>query len=108
MGSSRPGRRHKKVSHITRENNPLTDQTRSRLEKIFRAVFELPPDAPVQNIRQINVRKWDSLGHVLLMSAIESEFGVQLDIATSVQLTSFESLEHYLTEHARDRSAVHG
>jgi len=86
----------------------LTDQTRSRLEQIFRAVFELPPDAPVHNIRQINFRKWDSLGHVLLMSAIESEFGIQLDIATSVKLTSFESLELYLTENARDRSQVFG
>lgn len=86
----------------------MTDQTRSRLEQIFRAVFELPPDAPVHNIRQINFRKWDSLGHVLLMSAIESEFGIQLDIATSVKLTSFESLELYLTENARDRSQVFG
>jgi acyl carrier protein len=86
----------------------LTDQTRSRLEQIFRAVFELPPDAPVHNIRQINFRKWDSLGHVLLMAAIESEFGVEVDIATSAQLTSFESLELYLTENSRDRSAVHG
>jgi acyl carrier protein len=86
----------------------VTDQTRSRLEQIFRAVFELPPDAPVENIRQINFRKWDSLGHVLLMSAIESEFGIELDITESVKLTSFESLELYLMENARDRSAVHG
>jgi acyl carrier protein len=86
----------------------LTDPTRSRLEQIFRAVFELPSDASVQNIRQINFRKWDSLGHVLLMAAIESEFGIELDIATSVKLTSFESLELYLMENACDRSTVHG
>jgi acyl carrier protein len=86
----------------------LTDPIQSRLEQIFRAVFELPPDAPVQNIRQINFRKWDSLGHVLLMSAVESEFGLEINIATSAKLTSFESMELYLTENARDRSAVHG
>ena len=50
----------------------------------------------------------DSLGHVLLMSAIESEFGVEINIAASAKLTSFESVELYLTENARDRSAVHG
>lgn len=86
----------------------MTDQTTEKLEQVFRAVFELPADADVQNIRQIGFRKWDSLGHVLLISAIESEFGIQLGLATIVQLTSFESVQLYLTENAVDRSAVHG
>jgi acyl carrier protein len=93
---------------ILAERRQLTDPIQSRLEQIFRAVFELPPDAQVLNIRQINFRKWDSLGHVLLMSAVESEFGLEINIAASTKLTSFESLELYLTENARDRSAVHG
>jgi acyl carrier protein len=90
------------------ESTQLTDQTTEKLEQVFRAVFELPADADVQNIRQISFRKWDSLGHVLLISAIESEFGIQLELATIVQLTSFESVQLYLTENAVDRSAVHG
>lgn len=90
------------------ESTQLTDQTTEKLEQVFRAVFELPADADVQNIRQIGFRKWDSLGHVLLISAIESEFGIQLELATIVQLTSFESVQLYLTENAVDRSAVHG
>ena len=86
----------------------MTSHTRAKLEQIFRAVFELPPDAEVTNIRQINLRKWDSLGHVLLISAIESEFGIQIDPLKSTKLMSFESLELYLSENAIERSAVHG
>jgi acyl carrier protein len=74
----------------------LSDEIRTRLEQVFRAVFDLPADAEVRQIRQVNFRKWDSLGHVLLMAAIESEFGRAIDIDRSIQLTSFESVELYL------------
>lgn len=83
------------------ESSKLSNNVRARLEQIFRAVFELPADAEVQHIRQVSFRKWDSLGHVLLVSAIESEFGLEIDLNQSVKLTSFESLELYLAEHAR-------
>lgn len=76
----------------------MTEPISARLEQVFRAVFSLPNDADVRQTRQINCRKWDSLGHVLLISAIESEFNTQIDIAQTVSLTSFESLELYLTE----------
>jgi len=76
----------------------LSEQIGARLEQIFRAVFSLANEADVRQTRQINCRKWDSLGHVLLMSAIESEFNTQIDIAQTIGLTSFESVELYLTE----------
>jgi acyl carrier protein len=75
----------------------LSDDIRTRLEQVFRAVFDLPADADVKQIRQINFRKWDSLGHVLLVAAIESEFGRNIDVDRSIQLTSFESAEVYLS-----------
>jgi acyl carrier protein len=79
------------------ETQALSNDMRAKLEEIFRAVFELPAGAPVQHIRQINFRKWDSLGHVLLIAAVESEFGRSIDPTQSLQLTSFESMELYLT-----------
>jgi acyl carrier protein len=76
----------------------LSDQISARLEQVFRAVFSLPNDTDARQTRQISCRKWDSLGHVLLMSAIESEFNTQLDMAQTVNLTSFESVELFLSE----------
>src|SRR5215211_86917 len=53
----------------------MTTDTTSKLQDIFRAVFELPESADVTRVRQISERKWDSLAHVSLVAAIESEFG---------------------------------
>jgi acyl carrier protein len=76
----------------------LSEPISARLEQVFRAVFSLSNDTDIRQVRQINTRKWDSLGHVLLISAIESEFNTQIDVAQTVNLTSFESVELYLSE----------
>ena len=86
----------------------MTEQTQAKLEQIFRAVFELPAHAEVRGLRQSNLEKWDSMGHVLLMSAIENEFGIELDVDTIVNLTSFESVELYLAQSAPGVRAAPG
>lgn len=71
-----------------------------KLAAIFRAVFELDDHADVTGIRQLNFPKWDSLAHVTLIGAVESEFGISIDIAESLELTSYEAVVVYLEEHA--------
>lgn len=62
-----------------------------RLEMIFRAVFELPASRDVRTVRQVAEPKWDSLAHATLVAAIESEFGINIDIADALELTSFDA-----------------
>ena len=62
-----------------------------RLEMIFRAVFELPDARDVRTVRQVAEPKWDSLAHATLVAAIESEFGINIDIADALELTSFDA-----------------
>lgn len=69
-----------------------------KLEAVFRAVFELPETADVRRLQQINYPRWDSLAHVTLVSAIENEFAVSVDLADSLDLTSFEAVLVYLEE----------
>jgi acyl carrier protein len=68
------------------------------LEQVFRAVLELPDDADVSAIRQVNQPAWDSLRHVSLVLAVESEFNLSIDMADSIELTSFEAFELFLEE----------
>jgi acyl carrier protein len=72
--------------------------TDERLRSIFRGVFNLPGDADVSRCRQVAMPEWDSLAHVSLVAAIESEFGVSVDTADSIGLTSYESARLYLEE----------
>lgn len=74
-------------------------QDEQTLSDVFRAVMNLPPGAEVSNLRQLNTPAWDSLAHVSLVAALESEFGVTIDIADSLELTSYEAVKMYLEEH---------
>ena len=72
--------------------------TEPRLEEIFRYVFKLPQDADVADIAQSDAPDWDSLAHVSLILALESEFNIEIDPADSMELTSYESVARYLQE----------
>jgi acyl carrier protein len=73
---------------------PATD----RLQDVFRAVFELPEGSDPTKLRQIDTPRWDSLAHVSLVTAIESEFGVTLDAADQLRMTSYAATALLLEE----------
>ena len=70
----------------------------TRLQAIFRAVFEVPQSRDVTTVRQISEKSWDSLAHATLVAAIESEFGISIDIADALEMTSFEATKQILSE----------
>ena len=76
----------------------MLEATQKALAEVFRAVLQLEDGANVQGVRQINQPSWDSLAHVSLMAAIESEFNLAIDTADSMDLTSFEAVALYLEE----------
>jgi acyl carrier protein len=76
----------------------MNAQTADRLQEIFRAVFEIPGGTDVANLRQMNTPKWDSLAHVSLVTAIESEFGISLDAADQLRMTSYAATALLLDE----------
>ena len=76
----------------------MNTQTTDRLQEIFRAVFELPPGSDVTRLRQMSTPSWDSLAHVALVTAIESEFEVSLDAADQLQMTSYNATSLLLEE----------
>ena len=82
-------------TRFPREDDVL-ETTAARLDDIFRAVLELPAGADVRATRQDAAAAWDSLAHVLLVGAVESEFGLQVDAADSLELTSYEAIARFL------------
>jgi acyl carrier protein len=69
-----------------------------KLQEIFRAVFQLGPDRDVAEVRQVSEKNWDSLAHVTLVSALESEFGVTIDTGDALDMTSYEATRLILEE----------
>ncbi len=76
----------------------MTDAADGKLGQILRATLELPPDVDVTRVRQLGVATWDSLAHVTLIVALESEFGIAIDVADQIRLTSYAAIRSYLEE----------
>ena len=79
-------------------NRRLNSHTADRLQDIFRVVFSRPSGANVAGLSQSEMPSWDSLVHVSLVTAIESEFGVSLDAADQIRMTSFETVQTLLED----------
>lgn len=80
----------------------MTDASDSKLKDIVVSILQLPADADVTRVSQLSVETWDSLAHVSLMLAIESEFGVSIDITDQIALTSVPAIRLYLEERGVD------
>ena len=83
------------LRRVGEDRMPDTD---GRLQAIFRGVFNLLDSADVSRCRQVSTPEWDSMAHVSLVAAIESEFSVSIDAADSITLTSYEATRLYLEE----------
>jgi acyl carrier protein len=71
--------------------------TEERLRAIFREVFNLGDGVDPASCRQNETAQWDSLAHVSMIAALESEFNLTVDTSDALELTSFESVRRYLT-----------
>ena len=76
----------------------MTVEAETKLQEVVRAALDLPPHTDVTRARQAAVETWDSLAHVSLMLAIESEFRISIDVADQIRLTSYAAIRRYLEE----------
>lgn len=77
---------------------------RQRIKKLMSGIFKVP-EADIPDEARYNVLKgWDSLGHITLMMAVESEFGVALTTQTmrnALTLLAIEDLVRKAQERKR-------
>ncbi|MBF0295853.1 MAG: acyl carrier protein [Magnetococcales bacterium] len=76
----------------------MRPDTEQQLREIFRAVLELDPAESPDGIRNLTEPRWNSLAHVTLLAAIESEFGLSLSIEEMDRVTSFAAARLLLEE----------
>lgn len=66
----------------------MTNDIRTRLESVFREVFDDENLQLADTLDRESFEAWDSLGHIRLVSGIEESFGVTLTIDEIEGLTS--------------------
>jgi acyl carrier protein len=70
------------------DNLASSDAILARVQDVFRA--ELDDDALMVGLgtRQQDLKSWDSLAHIRLVSGIESEFDIQFSLTEIEQITN--------------------
>ena len=68
------------------------------LIEIFQDIFLLEKVDEIESITQENIKDWDSIGHVRLISSIEEEFNIRILIEDAVGFNSLISIADYLID----------
>jgi acyl carrier protein len=82
----------------------MSEEFETRLREIFVAVLELDGPNGVDRLTREECRSWDSLAHVRLVAATESEFAISIDVMDSMDLKTFESFRSLLAERSIGRA----
>ena len=68
----------------------IAESLEDRVRKIVEAVFDLPVDRVTTQTSQATISQWDSMNMINLMMALESEFGITLDVDEAAELRSVQ------------------
>ena len=72
---------------------------RPRLIQVFRETLDLAPDVAVEDLKYRDLPAWNSVGHMQLVAAIESEFDLMLETEEIIAMSSFLEAERTVARH---------
>ena len=70
-----------------------------KLNEIFITVLQLDEDTDLDHHDLQNDERWDSLAQVLLIAAIESEFGISIDASEYENFISYSAVKNLLVDY---------
>lgn len=72
----------------------------ARVQDVFRAELDDDNLVVALDTRQKDLKAWDSLAHIRLVSGIESEFDIQFSLAEIEQITSVRQFVDLIKDRA--------
>lgn len=70
-----------------------------KLIAVFREALALSPDVEVEKLTYNTIKSWNSIGHMTLVAALESEFNIMLDTDDVLDMSSFDKSVQILGKH---------
>jgi len=68
-----------------------------RVANVFAAVFVVPAVSVTIDTIPDDVPKWDSLGHMAMVAALEQEFGVQFELDEVMEMATVSKIVEIVT-----------
>lgn len=75
------------------------NSTEVKLKKVLADIFKIEVTAVNEDTSVDTVDRWDSLNHLNLILALESEFGVSFSEEQSVEIMNYPLIKMVLQEH---------
>jgi len=96
----------RKTSQFSETSKSTDGYAASRLASVFADVLGVPLDRIAPELAPDDVERWDSLGHVALVTAVEQEFSIQFEVDEIIEFTTFHAflaaIERRLEASSRD------
>lgn len=73
-----------------------------RLKKVFSAALGVPGDTSFSTLAYAQHPAWDSVAHMQLVSALETEFDIMLDTDDVIGLSSFAEAEKIVRKYGAE------
>lgn len=78
---------------------------RERLTSVFKTVLEVDDTDKIQSLEYNTIPKWDSVGHMQLIAAIETEFDILMETEQIIDMNCFDIACSILGDHGIDCSS---
>lgn len=65
----------------------------------FKETFELKESDDIENLEYQSIDSWDSIGHMTLMSALETAFSITLETDDIIDFSSFKKGKEILKKY---------
>lgn len=69
---------------------------KEQLFELLEDLFEVDPGTITENTTADDLEKWDSLGHVMMIGALEDELGVTIPMEEALEITTVAEILEYL------------
>ena len=61
-----------------------------KYSEIFKTALNIGDDKLNENIKYNEIEEWDSIGHMILIAALEEEFKINLETDDIIEFSSFK------------------
>jgi acyl carrier protein len=78
---------------------------RSSLKQLFVDTLNLGPEVDVEGLKYNNIKAWDSVAHMALVAALETEYDLLLDTDDVLDLSSFKKCVEILGKYGLEITA---
>ncbi|MBZ0252747.1 MAG: acyl carrier protein [Candidatus Methylomirabilis sp.] len=63
-----------------------------KVANVFKDVFAFDPAKFTSKLTPQDVKKWDSVGHMAMVAALETDFGIQFEVDEIMEMVNVEAV----------------